>query len=111
MASENREGATDFAVDLGPCHARKRAELLGIQERLVNPPRAGFEVLFLMDRPGHDDCFHFCGLSRCFPSVGLGVGYPQTTKPDGSPGDHLPSRVGIRRKRSKIRLINHPRPR
>src|SRR5260221_2938947 len=80
VAGEKRKGAPNFAVNLGRAAARKRSELLGIQERLVNPQRAGLEIFFLMDRLGHNDCFRFWGLSRCLPSVDLGVGYRQTTK-------------------------------
>src|SRR6266436_6232265 len=73
VAGEKRKGAPNFAVNLGRTAARKRSELLGIQECLVNPHRASLEIFFLMDRLGHNDCCRFWGLNRCLPSVDLGV--------------------------------------
>ncbi len=100
VAGEKRECAPNFAVNLRRAAARKRAELLGVQERLVNPLGTGFEILNLMDRPGRNNCFRF-----------LIAGNRKTTKPDSTAADHLPPRSSIRRKPGQIPLIGHRHPR
>src|SRR5260370_25487446 len=57
VPGEKRKCAAYFAVNLSRAAARKRAELLGVQQRLVNPLGTGLAILHLMARPRRNHLF------------------------------------------------------